>query len=312
MSDQEIINWLLKGDVSIQYQTQRDLLQNKKNSLQKRIETEGWGAMFLSCRNVKGHWGKAFYSPKWTSTHYTLLDLKNLGIAPTNKLVKKSLQLIFKNEKGPDGGLRPIGLNKRSDVCLNGMALNYSAYFRVPEKDLKSLIDFILSEKMSDGGFNCQLHRKGAVHSSLHSTLSVLEGISEYEKNGYTYRLNELIAIKKTANEFILMHHLFRSDKTGEIIHPNFLKFYYPTRWYYDVLKAMDYFQATNTPYDKRMQEALEHIRSKRNKEGVWNLVSAHPGLRHFDMEQAGKASRWNTLRALRVLKYYGSQLLNT
>ena len=305
MTEREIIDWLLKGDVSIQYQTERDLLQHKKTSLQKKIESEGWGAKFLSYRNANGHWAKAFYSPKWISTHYTLLDLKNLGISPKQKLIKESLNVIFKNEKGPDGGIRPIGPNKLSDVCLNGMVLNYSAYFKVPEKDLKSVVDFILSEKMKDGGFNCQLNRKGAVHSSLHSTLSVLEGILEYEKAAYTYKLNELREVKRTAQEFILMHHLFRSDKSGEIIHPNFLKFYYPSRWYYDVLKAMDYFQASNSPYDARMQETLDYILKKRNKVGLWNLASAHPGLRHFDMEQAGKASRWNTLRALRVLNHY-------
>lgn len=305
MTNKEIIAWLLDGDVSIQYQTYRDLLNIDKPQLRKRIEREGWGARFLSCRKPDGHWGKRFYEPKWISTHYTLLDLRNLYIAPKNKIIRETINLIFNNEKGPDGGIKPIGALQQSDVCINGMVLNYACYFKTEQDDLKSVVDFLLSQKMNDGGFNCDSNGKGAVHSSLHTTLSVLEGILEYELNRYTYRLKELLRAKRDAQEFILMHQLFRSDKTGEIINSNFLKLYYPARWYYDILKAMDYFQLAKVKYDSRMDDAIELILTKRTKDGLWKLASKHPGKTHFDMEQAGKPSRWNTLRALRVLKHY-------
>jgi hypothetical protein len=282
------------------------LLDTNKPNLKNRIEFEGWGKKFLSCRKKDGYWGRGFYQPKWTSSHYTLLDLKNLAISSQNKATKETLQLIFQNEKGPDGGILPIGTIKKSDVCINGMVLNYASYFHTNEESLKSVVDFLLSQQMNDGGFNCQSNRKGAVHSSLHSTLSVLEGIHEYKKNGYGYRLKELEKAASDSHEFILIHKLFRSDRTGEIINPNFLKFYYPSRWYYDILKAMDYFQNATIKYDERMTEALEIIHNKRNADGLWKLAAHHPGQTHFDMEKAGVPSRWNTLRALRVLKYYG------
>lgn len=307
MSYDELISWLLEGDVSIQYQTYRDLLNINKPGLQKGIAQEGWGANFMSRRRPDGHWGRAFYQPKWTSTHYTLLDLKNLNISPTNKLIRESLQLIFKNQKGKDGGINPSGTISKSDVCINGMVLNYASWFLVKESDLKSIVDFLLSQRMNDGGFNCHSNRKGAVHSSLHSTLSVIEGICEYKKNGYTYRLNELEKAESDSREFILVHKLFRSDKTGEIINPNFLKLYYPGRWYYDILKALDYFQLAGAKYDRRMEEAIDIILTKRNKAGQWKLAAGHPGLTHFEMEQAGEPSRWNTLRALRVLKHFNA-----
>lgn len=309
MTEKKIIGWLLEGDVSVQYQAYRDLLGIEKTGLRKKIEREGWGFQLLTCRGKYGHWGLRFYQPKWTSTHYTLLDLKNLNIAPGNKLINETLRAVFRHEKGSDGCILPIGAKQRCDVCVNGMVLNYAAYFKVPENELIPLIDYLLAETMPDGGFNCRFHTTGAVHSSLHTTLSVLEGILEFKRNGYTYRIEELEQAKKDAEAFILAHRLFRSDKTGEIINPNFLKLCYPGRWYYDILKAMDYFQLAQVNYDERMKDAIEEIMKQRTQDGLWKLPSKHPGQTHFEMEQAGKPSRWNTLRALRVLKQYNHKI---
>ena len=306
MNKQEIINWLLQGDVSIQYQVHRDLLSVEREDLQNRIAVEGWGAQFLSKRRQDGHWGIKFYQPKWTSTHYTLLDLRNLCISPENPLIKESIDIIINTEKGKDGGILPIGIDQKCDVCLNGMFLNYASYFKTEENGLKSIIDFILSQQMPDGGFNCMLNRYGARHSSLHSTLSVLEGITEYELNGYDYRLYELKEAKQSSIEFILIHQLFISDRTGEIIKKEFLRLSYPGRWHYDILKALDYFRYAGEKWDERMKSALTVLLKKRNKDSTWNAQAHYHGQVHFDMEKAGKPSRWNTLRALRVLKHFG------
>jgi len=305
MTDKEIINWLLEGDVSIQYQVHRDLLDSERNKLQHQIENKGWGAKFLSKRNSSGHWGIKFYQPKWTSSHYTLLDLRNLCISPDIPIIKDSINLILSNEKGPDGGILPIGPDQKCDVCLNGMFLNYASYFKMAEKKLQSIIDFILAQRMSDGGFNCRFNRFGAKHSSLHSTLSVLEGITEYENNGFKYRLNELLKTKKSSVEFILGHRLFKSDKTGKIIDKKMLALAYPSRWRYDILRTLDYFRYAKVNFDERMQDAIEVLIKKRTGDNIWKLQANHPGQFHFHMEEVGKPSRWNTLRALRVLKYF-------
>ena len=301
----EIINWLLEGDISIQYQVYRDLLSEDRNDLRERISKEGWGAKFLSCQNKDKHWGRKFYQPKWTSTHYTLLDLKNLNISPDTHLIKETVQMLLENEKGEDGGINPAGTVKESDVCLNGMLLNYAAYFKAEEEKLRSIIDFILSQRLDDGGFNCRFNRMGARHSSLHSTLSVAEGIREYILNGYTYRLYDLLEAETSSQEFILKHRLFISDRTGEIIQKQFLNLSYPSRWRYDILRTLDYFRLAKVPYEKRMQPAIDVLLKKR-KNQIWKLQAKHPGRTHFEMEQPGKPSRWNTLRALRVLKYFG------
>lgn len=305
-AEDELIAWLLEGDVSIQYQVHRDLLATEKPELRNRIATEGWGAQFLSFRQKEGHWGDRFYQPKWISTHYTILDLKNLAISPNNSEIRESISQVIQNLKGPDGGILPIGAEKKSDVCVNGMFLNYAAYFLIEEDRLKSIVDFLLSEHMKDGGFNCYSNRKGAVHSSLHSTISVIEGIWEYATNGYRYRLEELQEAADKSREFLWQHRLFRSDRTGEIIDRKMLMLSYPSRWRYDILRALDYFQRAGANFDPRMQDALDVLNEKRRKDNKWPVQAKHPGQTHFDMEKTGEPSRWNTLRALRVLKHFG------
>lgn len=301
----EIIDWLLEGDVSIQYQVHRDLLDEERPDIRTRIETEGWGAEYLSKRLANGHWGNKFYHPKWTSSHYTILDLKNLCINPENKLIRETIDLIIKRERASDGGVHPTGSVRHSDVCINGMFLNYATYFGIDEPLIHPIVDFVLSQRMSDGGYNCTLNRSGARHSSLHTTISMMEGITEYFKNGYKYRSEELNQSYKTCLEFILQHQLYKSDKTGEVIHPRFLKLSFPGRWYYDILRALDNFRDAGAEWDSRMQAAIDQLIGKRNKDMTWNVQAKHPGEIHFEMEKAGRPSRWNTLRALRVLKKY-------
>jgi len=307
MKEKQIIEWLLSGDVSLKYQAHRDLLGCEKKGLRKRISKEGWGAGFLSFRKADGYWGRGFYQPKWTSAHYTILDLKNLGISPDNPEIRQTISLIIKNHKAPDGGIYPIGTIKKSDVCVNGMFLNYASYFGVNENDLKSIVDFLISEHMADGGFNCYSNRQGAIHSSMHSTLSVLEGILEYSKSGYKYRLEELFEAEVESREFLLRHKLFRSERTGKIIDKKMLMLSYPSRWRYDILRALDYFRLAQTTYDIRMEEAVHLLLKKRWADGRWPLQAKHPGQTHFDMEKTGEPSRWNTLRALRVLNHFGT-----
>ena len=306
IDERQLIAWLLKGDVSIQYQVHRDLLATEKPHLRDRIATEGWGAQFLSFRKKEGHWGQRFYQPKWISTHYTILDLKNLAISQNNNEIRQSISQVIQKLKGPDGGIFPFGTEEKSDVCVNGMFLNYASYFWTKQDKLKSIVDFLLSEHMKDGGFNCNSNRKGAIHSSLHSTISVLEGILEYAKNGYGYRLEELQEAEDKSRTFILQHRLFRSDRTGNIIDKKMLMLSYPSRWKYDILRALDYFQFAGINYDPQMQDALDILTKKRRKDNKWPVQAKHPGQTHFEMEKTGGPSRWNTLRAMRVLKHFG------
>lgn len=306
MDNDQLKEWMLHGDVSIQYQVYRDLLKIDRQDIKDRIAQEGWGTKFLSFRNENGHWGLGFYQPKWTSTHYTLLDLKNLNIDNHQKEIQSSICNILNEDIGKDGGINPSGTISKSDVCINGMFLNYASYFNADESHLKSIVDFILSQQLPDGGFNCQYNRKGARHSSLHSTLSVLEGILEYSRMGYSYRVKELEEAAAESREFLLLHKLFQSHRTGDVVDKRMLMLSYPSRWRYDILRALDYFRDAGGAYDNRMDDAIGQLMKKRRPDMTWPVQLRHAGQVHFEMEVLGQPSRWNTLRALRVLKYYG------
>jgi len=301
------IEWLLDGDVSIHYLTKKYLLNAGKDELQplrKRIALEGWGRKFLDARNENGHWGVDFYLPKWISTHYTLLDLRYLEIEPVEPIME-TLHLILEQTKAPNGSITESKRRDSGDLCVNGMFMNYASFFRIPEDQLNSIVDYILDNQMPDGGFNCEITRKNPIHSSMHTTISILEGIWEYLKAGYQYRANELQKVKKDAEEFLLMHRLYKSSMSGEIIDKKWTMLSFPSRWRYDILRALIYFVEAGTPYDPRMNDALDLLILKQRKDGTWPVQAKHPGQVHFDVEKTGTSSRFNTLRALRVLSFY-------
>jgi len=298
-----LIDWLLAGDVAIQFQVHRDLLDTDRPDLQARIATEGWGAQLLALRRPNGDWGREYYFPKWTNTHYTLCELRRLELPHNQPEVQESLRLALERHPAAGGGIAPWGSDD-SDTCVDGMFLHIAAWFRVPEDRLHSMVDSVLDDRMPDGGFNCRKRRSGAHHSSMHTTVSVLEGIQSWLDAGYAYRSDELAKAAVAARAFLLLHRLFKSDRTGKIIHPSFLKLSYPPRWRYDILRALDHFRAAGHD-DPRLADALEVLEGKRRKDGRWPVQAKHPGQTHFDMEKAGGPSRWNTLRALRVQRCF-------
>ena len=214
--DDSAVAWLLGQDVAVEFQTRRDLLGHYEANLQEeRIGREGAGAVLLGARGAHGHWGRGLYQPKWTSSHHALLELKNMGLSRTNPEAGETVALILREEKGRDGGLNPSRTVEVSEACIEGMALRYAAYFGAPEAQLASIVDFLLQQRMADGGFNCELNRSGARHSSMHTTVCVMESITEYDRSGHQYRLAELLEARATCVEFLLRHRLYRSERSG-------------------------------------------------------------------------------------------------
>jgi hypothetical protein len=303
-SRDETIQWLLDGDPSVRRQTLRDLVEADERAIrreQRRIETDGWGARLLAKQDPQGTWAGGLYSPKWISTTYTMLTLRDFGLAPDNKQARKACTLLLNVGLQLDGGINYDW--PRSETCVTGMVLSLLSYFQYDDDRLDTIADHLLNQQMPDGGWNCR-RPYGATHSSVHTTISALEGLRFYELHRGR-RTREVRAAQRRGREFLLVHRLFRSHRTGEIIKPVFIRFAFPPRWHYDILRALDYFQAVNAPRDKRLTDAIDIVHKTRRDDGRWNLQHVYKAKTYFDMERLGQPSRWNTLRALRVLKWW-------
>lgn len=299
-----ILRWLLEGDPAIRWQTLRDLCNAGATRIlkeQEKVSSEGWGARLLARQAASGLWGRGLYGPKWTSTTYTMLLLREFGLPPDHPQALKACALLLDEGFYPDGGINFFASMKHSETCVTGMVLSIVAYFFVEDERIKKLVQHLCAQQMPDGGWNCKSY-DDATHSSFHTTISVLEGLREYEK---LHPAQMVVESQERGVEFLLAHRLFRSHRTGAVVDPRMTRFSFPPRWRYDVMRALDYFQARNQPRDPRVDEAVALIKKKRSPEGTWTLQSKHPGRTFFEMEKVGKPSRWNTLRALRILKWY-------
>jgi hypothetical protein len=183
------------------------------------------------------------------------------------------------------------------------MVLGLLSWFRIEDPRCEQLVDYVLREQMSDGGWNCQRDR-GAVHSSFHTTINVLEGLRANVEAGGP-RATEVVSAEARAREFFLAHRLYQSHRTGRVVNAAFTRFSFPPRWHHDVLRTLDYFRASGALYDERLTDSVDLVLKKRGKDGRYVLQNRHRGKTFFELEQVGKPSRWNTLRALRILDWY-------
>src|SRR5262249_37037901 len=215
------------------------------------------------------------YHPKWVSTSYTMLLLRDFGLPATNRQARKACTLLLDQGLQRDGGIN-YGWWGVSETCVTGMVLSILAAFEYDEERLDLVVDHLLKQQMPDGGWNCR-RRFGATHSSVHTTISALEGLRYYELH-FGRRLTAVRTAQRRGRESLLVHRLFRSHRTGEVIKPIFVKFSFPPRWHYDILRALDYFQAVNAPRDERLAETIEIVRSARADDGTWPLQNTYKG----------------------------------
>src|SRR5581483_4036253 len=268
------IAWLLAGDPAIRWQTLRDLLAAPAKQWQaerKRTLAEGWGARLLALQDGDGGWGGGLYSPKWTSTTYTLLLLRDIGIPQDCAEARRGTQVMI-------GGLLGAGPDRAFDDrlaaldrCIVGMILALAAYFGVTDGRTPAIVDNLLAEVMPDGAWNCRRHRPPTPHhSSFNTTLNVLDGLREYLDAGGRHRVAEIRKAEQRALELLLEHRLFRSDTTGRIIRPEFARATFPHRWHYDYMRALAYFARAGAARDPRLSEAIDLLRSRCDRDGRW------------------------------------------
>jgi len=294
------LKWLLDSDPAIRWQVMQNLTAAAPNAIaaeRSRVATEGWGAQLLALQSPAGNWG-AKEDRGLLVTLYTLVLLKDLGLDPACQQARKMIarvdrRLVFKPLNN-----RPF-LHGETEPCINGRILAIGAYFKEPNH---ALAHQLLGEQLEDGGWNCE-----APHSrrgSFHTTICVLEGLLDYERAG-----NKSVALtkaRKRAENYLLDRRMFRSLRTGEVIDKRWLRFSFPPFWHYDVLRGLDYLRNAGVKPDSRVSDAIQTVIDRRHQNGRWPLNLLHPEYVPLELETGvGRASRWNTLRALRVLRWF-------
>jgi hypothetical protein len=290
----------------------RDLIGESSNAIAAerwRVATEGWGSQLLAAQSPAGDWGDG---PRgWRKdlpkedrgmliTLYSLAVLKDLGLDPGAKQARKMIDRVAKRLVFKRLNNRPF-LHGETEPCINGRILGIGAYFKEPND---ALAKELLSEQLADGGWNCEAPK--SQRSSFHSTICVLEGLLDYERAGR--KSAALTKARKKAENYLLDRRMFRSLRTGEVINKRWLRFSFPPFWHYDVLRGLDYLREAGIKPDNRVSDAIEIVMERRHQNGLWPLNLLHPEHIPLKMEtDVGGRSRWNTLRALRVLRWSNS-----
>ena len=308
-----VIDWLLNSDPAIRWQAMRDLTDAPADQVaaeRARVATEGWGARLLALRREDGLWHTGTSDSEWPSL-LALSMLRDMGLDASSEVARKAIRLVRDNatwhSRGPWHG-NPVFAGE-VEPCINGRVVTVGSYFGV---DVIGIVERLLGEQMADGGWNCE-QENGSTRGSFHTTINVLEGLLEHER--VTGGSAEVTAARERGQEYLLERRMLRRLSSGELIDPAFTLFSFPTGWHYDVLRGLDYLRAAGVPPDARVAEAIDLVRSKRDAEGRFPLENPHESemvtarVRDlgFDMdEREGRPSRWNTLRALRLLHWAG------
>ena len=300
------IKWLLDSDPAIRWQVMRDLTDESATAIvaeRSRVASEGWGAKLLARQTPAGDWRGG----QWDlTTLYSLVALKDLGLDPASKQARKMIDRIDKRLVFEWLNNRPY-FHGETEPCINGRILGLGAYFKEPND---ALANQLLGEQLEDGGWNCEAwpflspKRPPSRRSSFHTTICVLEGLLAYERAGG--KSAAVTKARKRAENYLLERRLFRSLRTGKVIDKRWLRFSFPTLWHYDILRGLDYLRNAGIRPDGRLSDAIEIVMERRHQNGRWPLNLLHPEPIPLEMEtRVGSASRWNTLRALRVLRWY-------
>ena len=319
--DGSVIQWLLEGDPAIRWQVMRDLTDAPADAVaaeRARVATEGLGARLLSLQEADGSWAGVAWNHGWDSTMHVLSLLRELGFDPASAAAQHAVSLVRDQVRwqgwdwegtwrGPDFEGTPFFVGE-VEPCINGQVAASGAYFG---QDVQLIIDRLLREQLPDGGWNCEAEN-GSQRSSFNTTICVLEALLEYELAGE--RRAEVTEARLRGQEYLLERRLFRRRSTGEVIEHDrkgdsaFTHFAFPTWWHYDVLRGLDYLRRADATPDERVAEAIALVEAKRDSDGRWPLEIQHAGTMAVEVDEGqGRPSRWNTLRALRVLAWYAA-----
>jgi hypothetical protein len=293
-AEDELIDWLLEGDASIRWRVHRDLLGGSESTVREeraKVATEGWGAKLISMQDHDGRWGGGDYTPKWTSTTYTLLHLAWLGLPQRHPAALAGCERLW--EWQARWG--------RPETCIVSILVRLTATHGYEAERLDDVVSYLLGQQLDDGGWNCAARGDRNKHSSFHTSILALEALDAYQRAGGGAATEKAQA---RGREFFLRHQLYKSHRTGQVAIRGSTRFPQLPQWHFDVLRGLEHFAEVGAHQDERLGDAIAMVRRARRADGRWSTYAGYPGRTWFRMEEPGP-SRWNTVRVLRVLDWW-------
>jgi hypothetical protein len=258
-----------------------------------KVATQGWGARLLAAQADDGHWGGGVYSPKWTSTTYTLLHLLWLGLPPCHPATTRGCERLWEWQSRW----------RVPETCIESMLVRLTVGHGYAAERLEEAVGDLLDQQLADGGWNCATRTDKSKHGSFHTSIQALEALAAYASSGGHPNVAEPL---RRGREFFLEHRLYKSHRTGAVAIGRSTRFPAFPEWHFDVMRGLEHFADAHADRDERLADAVEVVRHARRPDGRWPTYAQYPGRQWFELEPRGP-SRWNTVRALRVLGWWQS-----
>ena len=321
--------WLLEPDnPSVTYLTLTEILGKPENNSQVKkskidIMKKGPVPKILAKQNDEGYWGIAedFYMrSKYKGTVWSLIILAELGADGRDERIKKTCEFLLKiSQDYESGGFSHRGNfnsgGNHNDIipCLSGnMVWTMIRFGYLNDLRVQKAINWLIKhQRYDDGiaqapeGWPYRYEKCWGTHTCHMGIVKTLKALAEIPPNKRSKSVNNTI---ENSVNYLFKHHLYKkSHDLSQVGHQDWIKFGFPRLWQTDALEMLEILINLDY-YDKRMQDAVDLIVNKQNNEGKWNMERTFNGRFQTSIEPKGKPSKWNTLKALKVLKRFYSR----
>jgi hypothetical protein len=313
-----VLDWLLEEEQpGVRYRALTDLLGRTDRDPEVRKARAqalrvGWAAETLAERRPGAEWrdGSSLYRPKYTSTHWKMIALADLGLSRGSPAVRNACEYWMAGFAARGGGLGGSSSGAPHYCVAGNMARALIRYGYADDPRVVATLEWLVSVADPKGGWSCF-----GTGRNLDSW-EALSAFAVYPRSRWTPATKACV---ERGAEFFLERELHRQGAR----YAPWYRFHYPAHYYYDVLVGLDALTRLGYADDPRLRYALDLVRRRRRSDGRWNLDALHPDVEGpiarwfrdhptqrptpWGFERPGSPSKMITLTALSVLQRAGA-----
>ncbi|MFW9922890.1 MAG: hypothetical protein ACFFDW_06325 [Candidatus Thorarchaeota archaeon] len=248
---------------------------------------------------------------KWWGDHWSLSLLADMKYPSNKKEILPNIEREFNWLLSEDHWNKRPTIKNRKRFCASQEGNGLFAALSLSECDERCdfIADRLIKHQWPDGGWNCD--RNPDTHnSSYHESLIPLRALNLYAQIKNNTNIKTLV---EKSSELFLKRKLFRKMSDNSIIDERWLLLTYPPYWHYDIFTALKVLAEIEKINDKRCNEALEILESKRLLNGGFPkeykyCQSKNPNRTYYSPVDWGGTNtktmhEWITIDALYILK---------